>query len=218
VVHTFPTTIPLVYPPLIAAGVLEGASLQVLDMVDVHQTVLDVRQWSLDGGRPWVVTLDEIAPPNVGVVPDSNDFWHSQVRKDALWGSLMAGSGGCEWFFGYSFPDDDLDCEDWRSRNKLWELSGIASRFFEEHLSVETMVPADELVRSSNAWCLASPGEVYALYMQDGQEVMLDLENHTGNFAVAWYDPRSGGELLPGSVTSVTGPGIVSLGLPPTGR
>ncbi|MFT7465169.1 MAG: hypothetical protein ACI9EF_003533 [Pseudohongiellaceae bacterium] len=217
VVHTFPTSIPTVYPPLLAAGALEGASLQVAQLSDIHQTVLDVRQWSLDAQRPWAVTLDEIGPPEAGVIPDSDDYWHTQVRHLALWGSLMAGSAGCEWYFGYSYPHNDLDCEDWRSRDNLWDITRAAKEFFELYLDFDAMVPADELVVMGNAWCLANPGIEYALYQPAAQEIVLDLQNYTGSFDVAWYDPRNGGELLPGSVTSIIGPGLVSLGTAPQG-
>lgn len=218
VLHTFPTSIPVVYPPLLAANVLEGASLQVAQLSDIHQTVLDVRQWSIDANRPWAVTLDEIGPPEAGVIPDSDDFWHDQIRHQALWGSLMAGSAGCEWYFGYAYPDDDLNCENWRTRDNMWDMTRAARDFFELYVAVHMMVPADELVIAGNAWCLANPGVEYALYLPTVQTVTLDLEDHTGSFDVAWYDPRNGGELLPGSVTSVTGPGQISLGKPPPGN
>jgi len=150
-------------------------------------------------------------------MPDSEDYWHDQIRHQALWGSLMAGSAGCEWYFGYAYPDDDLNCEDWRTRDNMWDMTRAARDFFELYVPVQMMVPADELVITDNAWCLANPGVEYALYLPIGQPVTLDLDDHTGSFDVAWYDPRNGGELLPGSVTSVTGPGQVSLGTPPPG-
>lgn len=217
VLHTFPTSIPVVYPPLLAAGVLEGASLQVADMTDVHQTVLDVRQWSLDANRPWAVTLDEIGPPQAGVLPDADDYWHDDVRHHALWGSLMAGSAGAEWYFGYAYPNHDLDCEDWRSRDRMWDMTRAAKDFFESYLAFDAMIPADELVLSGSAWCLADAGTEYALYLPAAEEVILDLQNNPGSFDVSWFDASNGGELLPGSVTSVTGPGPVSLGLPQPG-
>jgi hypothetical protein len=36
------------------------------------------------------------------------------------------------------------------------------------------------------------------------------------NYSVRWFDPRNGGSLQKGSVLTVSGPGPVSLGLPPS--
>ena len=44
----------------------------------------------------------------------------------------------------------------------------------------------------------------------------LNLEEAAGSFRVHWYDPRAGGELRQGSTREVRGPGMVSLGAPPS--
>jgi len=44
----------------------------------------------------------------------------------------------------------------------------------------------------------------------------LDLGNSGKEFSVQWYDPRNGGALLEGSITTVVGNGIQSLGNPPS--
>ncbi len=46
-----------------------------------------------------------------------------------------------------------------------------------------------------------------------GGAVRLNLA--AGEYSVRWYDPRAGGALQEGSVTSVTGPGAKALGTPP---
>ena len=66
-------------------------------------------------------------------------------------------------------------------------------------------------------YVLAKRGSVYVVYRPQGGGTDLDLEDETGTFAVAWYDPRAGGALKMGSVAEVTGPGSVSLGDPPSG-
>ena len=43
-----------------------------------------------------------------------------------------------------------------------------------------------------------------------------DLSLPEGNYTINWYDPRGGGALKKGSVSTVTGPGAVSLGNPPS--
>ncbi|MHC4424311.1 MAG: putative collagen-binding domain-containing protein, partial [Planctomycetota bacterium] len=146
-----------------------------------------------------------------GVGPDTNGPTHDEPRKNCLWGNLMAGGAGCEWYFGYKFPNNDLNCEDWRSRDRMWDLTRYALEFFHKYLPFSQMSPDDSLV--STGWCLAKPGQVYAVYLPDGGTADLNLA--AGSYTVQWYNPRAGGELKNGSVTKVTGPGEICLGNPP---
>jgi hypothetical protein len=49
----------------------------------------------------------------------------------------------------------------------------------------------------------------------EGGTAELDLGGPEGRFAVAWYNPRTGGPLAPGSVVRVVGSGSAALGNPP---
>ena len=215
VIHTFPGQYDSVYTPLLGHGTLEGPSLQMGNMNSTHSETLKWVARSAAAGRQWVVCLDEIGPANAGVVPDSVDFWHDNVRKQALWGNLMAGGAGCEWYFGYSYAHHDLTCEDWRSRDHMWDLTRHALEFFRDHLPYPDMAPADALVSAAGAWCLADPGETYAVYLPNGGTTLLDLQTSTAEFSVRWYNPRAGGELQTGTVSTIRGPGKVSIGEPP---
>jgi len=128
------------------------------------------------------------------------------VRRHALWGNLMAGGAGCEWFF-----QSDINCEDWRSRDKMWEQTKVALDFFQQHLPFADMEPHDELVKGEDAWCLARPGEIYAIYAPKAAEVELDLPR--GKFQVEWYNPRTGTTLERGKTAKGGGPR--ALGNPP---
>ncbi len=227
VVHTFPTAKTGVYMPLIAAGALEGASLQILDVQTSHAETATWLSASQAGGKRWAVTVDEIGPPNAGVMPDVNDPSHDNVRRQALWGNLMAGGAGCEWYFGYAFPNDDVDCEDFRARAAMWDQSRIAREFFEQQLPLPDLQPADALASAvavtggpTTAWCLAQPGENYAIYLPLGGSPSLDVGSAPSSFEVRWLDPLHGGALQLGSIGTVRGPGVVTLGDPPhdTGR
>ena len=209
VVHTFPGEYDAVYTPLLGHSSFEGPSLQTNDTHS--ETVKWVRR-SAQNGRKWFVCIDEIGPADVGVVPDANDFAHDEVRKDHLWGNLMGGGAGCEWYFGYGYAHNDLNCEDWRSRDNLWTLTRIALDFFRQNLPFQEMTPEDGLV--SAGWCAAKPGEVYAIYLPNGGSATLQLA--AGTYSVQWYNPRAGGALQNGSVTSVTGGATVSIGNPPS--
>jgi hypothetical protein len=211
VVHTFPSQRDRVYEALLGCAHLEGPSLQMGHMQQTHDETLKWVARSARAGRPWFVCLDEIGPANAGVKPDAYDADHNDVRRHALWGNLMAGGAGCEWLFGYGYPNHDISCEDWRSRDRMWDLTRYALEFFRRHLPFWDMQPDDRLVEGEGAWCLAKPGEVYAVYAPRAGSARLMLPK--GAYRVRWYDPRRGGGLLAG--LKLMGPGKRSLGEPP---
>lgn len=213
VVHTYPGQYGKVYEPLLGYECFFGPSLQM----KTENTHSETKKWvrrSAEAGRKWIVCLDEIGPANTGVKPDADDPQHNEVRHHALWGNLTAGGAGCEWYFGYQFPHNDLNCEDWRSRENMWQQTRVALEFFHRYLPFWKMRPADELLSDDRAYCFALPGEVYAVYLpQASEEVELDLAE--GRYSIDWYNPRSGGDLQQGSAAAVTGPGPRALGKPP---
>jgi len=218
VVHTYPSRRDKVFEPLLGYEYLDGPSLQMGDMAGTHAATVKWVDRSGAAGRRWVVCLDEIGPANTGVKPDAEDYWHDQVRKQALWGNLMAGGAGCEWYFGYKHAHHDLNCEDWRSRDHLWDLTRYALEFFRQYLPFSEMRHNDALTSSPDDYCLAKVGRVYAIYLPNGGTTKLDLGEADSTFAVRWYNPRTGGALGQGTVTSITGPGTKSIGYPPDER
>src|SRR5690606_8990950 len=125
---------------------------------------------SADSGKQWVVNMDEIGPANKGVMPDEFDAGHDTVRHYALWGSLMAGAGGAEWYFGYKYPHNDLECEDFRSRDQWWDQTRYATSFFTRFLPFYDMVSDDQAVDNEDAYCLTKENEVYAIYLPDASK------------------------------------------------
>ena len=212
-VHTWPGKQEDIYRPLLNYPSFHGPSLQIAHMSEVHEETLKWVRESAKSGRNWFVCLDEIGPANVGVLPDAEDWDHDQVRRQPLWGNLMAGGSGCEWYFGYQFAHNDLNCEDWRSRDHLWDLTRFAIEFFQNNLPFTEMTPDDELTGDPADYCLAKPGEVYAIYLPYG--VTTDISLAEGEYSIRWYDPREGGELQDGTLKSVRGPGKKSIGFPP---
>ncbi|MGL5080433.1 MAG: putative collagen-binding domain-containing protein, partial [Microcoleaceae cyanobacterium] len=211
VLHTFPTSQDTVYNPLLGFQDFEGASLQTNNTHELTKTWVER---SAAAGHPWIVTIDEIGPPVDGVKPDNVDRAHDAVRQDHLWGNLMAGGAGAEWYFGYGNPNDDLDTEDWRSRDLMWDQTRHALDFFQDHLPFTEMKSMDEVTSASNDYAFAKAGQVYAVYLPDGGTTNINLPN--GNYTVQWYNPRSGGNLQTGTVTNLTGGRSVSLGQAPS--
>lgn len=78
------------------------------------------------------------------------------------------------------------------------------------------MRPSDDLTTDPDSFCYSKGDEVYVVYVHPGKETTsLNLGNSGNTFSVKWYDPRNGGDLLDGSVTSVDAKGAVALGNPP---
>ncbi len=210
-VHTYPSQQDLVWTPLLGEPTFEVGSIQT-NLNTVHEKTLTWISQTTAAGRPWAVCLDEIGPANDGVVPDASDFEHDEVRRKGLWGNLMAGGAGCEWYFGYSYPHDDLDCEDWRSRDHMWELTRHALDFFHDHTPFWEMQADDSLV-TGDAIALAQLDNMYVVYLPSGQTT--DLTLGVGSYRIDWFDPRNGGGLIAGG-EGLAGGSAVTLGPPPS--
>jgi hypothetical protein len=223
VIHTFPNQDDR-YARLIGdQSPLTGASLQLSheDFIDVHPRVLKWRHKSDSTGKRWALAVDEPGKAQIALLPDDEDMEHNEARGNALWGTLIAGGYGVEWYFGYASPNSDLTCEDFRSRDLFWDQNRHALRFFEDYLPFWNMEPADQLTTDTVSFCLAKPGEVYAIYLPAGLEttqLILPDSEQEQEFTVDWYDPRNGGELVQGSVTAVKPASKIELGFPPTDR
>jgi hypothetical protein len=203
------------------ASKLTGFSLQLnaTDFGDMFSMTKDFIDDSAATGRPWVVACDEPGDSQYSLRPDSDSgatTSHTNARKNALWGNIMAGGAGVEWYFGYALAHSDLTCQDFRSRNSFWDYCRHALQFLDANdVPFQDMRNQNSLVSGSgnNAnRCLAKTGESYLVQLHSGGTHTLNLSAASGGFAVKWFNPRTG------SVTtrpSVTGGGTVSLGSPP---
>jgi hypothetical protein len=234
VVHTYPAEQDRVYGPLLGSqSVLTGASLQNHWDATHERT----RHWvaeSARAGRPWVCANDEQGPANLGVPPDpgyhgftgqatdgSRTYDLHDIRKFTLWGNLMAGGAGVEYYFGYRLPENDLVAQDFRSRDRSWNYARIALEFFAQRaIPFWKMRNRDDLVgnpaHDNSRYCLAEPGELYLVYLPAGGTGELDLAGVQGKFSVHWFSPRVGGLLQSGPVRRIEAGTQVSLGQPPS--
>ena len=181
----------------------------------MHRGVVNWIRKSAQAGKPWVVACDEPGDASHSLITDGEDPAHDNARMNGLWGCLLAGGAGNEWYFGYKHPHSDLTCEDWRSRDLFWDQCRIALEFFRKHLPYTEMESADGLTTNDNDYCFANPGEVYAVLLRPGETTEIDLGDGAATFDVRWFNPRTGGLLQKGSVTIVHGPGRKPLGGPP---
>lgn len=195
-----------------------GASLQTSneEFLQVHSSTLKVLNDAKAAGKVWAVAVDEPGDHRHSLLPDAEDPDHDTPRKNGLWGAMMAGAWGTEWYFGYEHPHSDLTLQDYRSRDLWWEQGKICLDFFDDNnIPFWEMESKDSLISSTDDYVLAKEGETYVVFLKNGGESSLDLGATNETFGVYWYNPRKGGELKKGKVKSVSGSGKQSLGLPP---
>ncbi|NJN27468.1 MAG: DUF5060 domain-containing protein [Cyclobacteriaceae bacterium] len=218
VIHTFPDQ-DYRYADFIGEqSLLTGASLQLseADFSDVHPRVLKWRHKSDSTGKQWALAVDEPGKASVALLPDEEDMEHNLARENALWGSLMAGAFGVEWYFGYQSPHSDLTCEDFRSRDLFWDQNKYARHFFEQYIPFWEMEPADELTTDDQSYCLAAKDEIYVVFLKSGQQTSsINMGDSGAEFGIYWFDPRNGGTLQRGSIEHVKATGAVAIGLAP---
>lgn len=219
VIHTYPGDKQSVYGPLLGYADLDGISLQS-NPAGVFRDTLQWCNRSARNGRKWVVANDEQGNAKTGVVPDADDPNHDTIRQLVLWGNIMAGGAGVEYYFGYSYQHSDLTCEDYRSRDKMWDQSRHALEFFQTNsVPFWGMRNANKLVED-DAWCLAQwNGGSFVVYLRNRSTTFIDLSGpEDALYSVKWYDPRNGGPLQDGSTSTVNASSDQSVGLPPDTR
>lgn len=231
VIHTFPGQQDQVYTPLLGDGSkLTGVSLQN-QWDQAHRRTLKWLRESAAAGKPWVCANDEQGGADTGVPPDlgyqgydgkmQGEVIHTpdDIRKHTLWGNLMAGGAGVEYYFGYKLPQSDLNCEDFRSRDKSWDWCRIALDFFHENqIPFHEMSNANSLIGNTkddnSKYCFAKRGELYLVFLPMGGETTLDLAGTTGKFTVKWFNPREGGAPQADANQTVEGGKKVSITAP----
>jgi len=202
------------FMPLLGFDALDGPSLQIGNPARVHQRVKKWVNASTKAGKRWIVNLDEIGPAWKGVLPDEYDAKHDTVRQHCLWGALLGGATGVEWYFGYRFPHNDLNLEDFKSRDAWWKQSTIATQFVSQ-FPLEKMGSTDELVNTGGAFCFSQPDSVYLVYYPAGSSSRSINLTSDKTFTVKWFNPRAGGDWVDGSKTQISGTGFQSVGEPP---
>lgn len=200
--------------PILGFEDLDGLSLQANIREGAAEVVQHWKDHAKKSGQEWLITMDEIGEWHTAVLPDELDPDHPTIRKYALWGTLLSGAAGVEWYFGARYPHNDLSSEDWRQRHRLWELTHFAKSFFEKYLPYWEMSPMHSLINADDSFCFQKPGEVYAIYTSSISDLELDLTGVSGSFEVHWFNPIQGGVLDVGSVQMIEGGGMSSLGIP----
>jgi hypothetical protein len=197
---------------------LTGASLQTNkeDFSRVNSQLKRILDEAEAAGKTWAVACDEPGDASHSLITDSEDPEHFHARTNGLWGAMLAGGWGTEWYFGYKHPHSDLTCEDYRSRDLFWDMGRICINFFAENeFPVTEMTSNNDLISSKEDFCFAKEGDTYIVLLKKGGVSDLDLKGNEGKYSVKWFDPRKGGALQNGSVKKLDGSGLKSLGEAP---
>jgi hypothetical protein len=136
--------------------------------------------------------------------------------------SEQAGGAGVEYYFGYSYEESDLLCQNFRSRATMWDQSRYVWKFFiDNDIPFQDMTSDDTRVSNDN-WLLVDKitGNVIVVYLRQGGTATVDLAplGSKSQFSVQWFDPRNGGRLQEGSIQSLPGGQVRPLGEAPNNR
>lgn len=194
VVHTFPNQRDKYYQPLVdeKTDVL-GFSVQTNkpDFRTVHDVTNKWVKASAATSRKLVIAVDEPGDARHALLPDEDDAEHDIARANAMWGTLMAGGAGLEWYFGYQHAHSDLTCESWRSRDLFWDQCKVAFDFFTQNeLPLIEMENRDNMTADSTDYVFAKTGEVYLVYIK--QPVMVEMELPDVGYNALWLNPKTG--------------------------
>lgn len=213
VVHTYPDKRAEVYGGLLGAEHFTGPSIQ-LGAMDADEANDAVTRWvteSAKAGRVWNVSIDEPGTAGAGLQPDADDNY--DAARDVLWAIFFGGGDGAEWYFGYEYAHNDLNADDWRSRDRFWDNHRIALDFM-RRLPFRHMQAANERLGGADGYVFADEQDQFAVYLPGGgSSATLDLPE--GTFTARWFDPRTGGALQTGSRARVEGGTDIALGAPP---
>lgn len=202
--------------PLLNEQGLDGLSFQVAERESVNAEVQKWRALASKAGREWLITMDEIGKWDVGALSDELDGTnHQSLRRHALWGHLLGGGGGVEWYFGAKQPSNDLTSEDWRLRANLWKQTAIALQFFETYLPYWEMKPCNALMDRKDIYCLGKPGLIYAIYLNDGGDAAVKVGGINQTFKISYHNPING--VIDGTIMARTDQdGALQLNAPST--
>ncbi|MEX2428813.1 MAG: DUF5060 domain-containing protein [Bacteroidales bacterium] len=191
------------------------------DFSDTYPKIKEIIDKSAASGRPWAVASDEQGKgsegvPHDGASPIAPGNTQENARKNAMWGTFMAGGWGNEWYFGYKYPNSDMNLQDFRCRDKFFNHARYVLEFFKNNnIPVWEMKSAPEKVTNNN-WALAKEGQVYVVYLKDGGTADLDVGSKKVNLVIKWYNPRTGGALQNGTKKRIRGSGSQNIGRAPS--
>lgn len=188
-------------------------------------------------GKPWLVSMDEPLGWEFGLRPEGPHNNHDHARKAVLWGSLMGGATGVEWYFGWqnNAPTSDLSNEDMRVRHTMWQQTRIAQQFFTHRIPANRLKPNNALINNpekfEHAFAMQTIGQnsvnqqavIYTSVAlgKSRKNLIINLSkwhnmSQMGSYTLTWFDPLTGNE-FPVSKSVIVGKNeAINLGNPPS--
>jgi hypothetical protein len=164
-----------------------------------HALMLEQRQIQMKTGRIIPQTNEEYG------YEDHYPLWapappadSAETLRRVAWDIAMAGAYGTAGESArrgtYIWPDTGGGWINGRGDDTMYMLRGYAHMVdFFTSFNWWTTEPHDELV-NHDAYCLAKPGEIYAVYLPNGGDVTIRLE--PGRYEAKWFSPFTG-EIVP---------------------
>jgi len=186
------------------------------DVAFTFNYVVEARRASAAKGNPMTATYEE---PQTICNNLTETTGYGSGRRYKMWPWMMAGGDGFQWYVqlpngGHAF---DQQIDDFSAMKPAFNFSRNVRQFLAMLPLLQGTSSMDKVKSTTgDDFTLYLEGQTYGIYnTKSGSGMTLDLTGVSGDFSVQWFDPRAGGALLDGSVTTIAGGGQRSLGNPP---
>ncbi len=209
VIHNGPSHDASIFDELQGVNSYTGISMQgVFTDGSFERAKLNTQQYrneSTIAGKKWVIGYDEAFAFN------SVEGQDRVFRERTLWPAFTAGAAGVEH---YATGGLDILQEDMRLYDDFFEDMKHAYDFFQDNnLPFQDMYNQDGLVEFG--WCFGEEFDNYVVYAR-GIELGTTTIDLIGDYEIKWFNPRTGGELVDGSITNLSVGNNQNIGVPPT--
>lgn len=108
----------------------------------------------------------------------------------SLWGTLMAGGAGVEYYYEYQTGCTNLHCDDHSTQATKYEQAGVELNFVRTKVPFQDVLPADRLTSVTDDYVLAKEGQVSLVHSLDGAANTITLPE--GTWQVKWFATETG--------------------------
>ena len=193
VIHTYPGQHNRYTPLLGNLSEYTGTSLQTSNnnFQDLNGLVATWNTNANNAGQKWIIAVDEPGNASIGTHVDPNDI--KLVRHRIVWGILMGGGAGSEFYYGYQSGCGDLNCQDHRTRDQKYKEAAHAITFFEDYLQgyLPNVYPDNSITSETDDYAMSNGSNMVVVYRPDGGSTGITLDNSSSWF-VNWFNPRTG--------------------------
>ncbi len=166
-----------------------------------HDEIKTIKDLATTDGKEWIVRYSE---PFSNHLPDI-EVW----TKNALWASITSGAAGIHYYS----HNGDIGVDNYTLYTSYYQRMEYAKNFFEDNNIPFWNLNNNDLAISSG-YLLTDNSDYYIAFLPNGGTTTIDISG-TGTYGVKWFNPRNGGDLQKGSITSVSSGTNISIGSAP---